>query len=179
MKWPGHGRLNLGLALTALGQMETAEDNFRISLNDRPSFEAHLALAESAINRGDLSIAEDHLNLVVNCAPPLGFVIQAKFLKGFMLMRQGRLVLAHEEFEQVLEEDPNQHRALLALGYLEAKQDHPNRAKEYYTQALAVIDRQMIEFQTNPGQESPAFLVRLQQNREVAIKALESLPPAP
>ncbi len=179
MKWPGPGRLYLGLAQTALGRIEEAEDNFRISLNDRPSFEAHLALAESDVNRGDYSAAESHLDLVKNCGPQLGFIHQEKFLRAFMLVHQGRLALAHKEFEQLLKEDPNQHRALLGLGYLEAQLDHPDRAKEFYNQALAVIDKQMAEFRTNPGQESAAFRVRLQQNRQVASRALEALARTP
>jgi O-antigen ligase/Flp pilus assembly protein TadD len=179
MKWPGHGHLYLGLAQTALGQTEEAEANFRTSLKDRPSFEAHLALAESAINRGDFSGAEKHLDLVKNCRPLLGFIHQAKFLRGFMLVRQGDLSSARMEFGELLKEDANQHRALLGLGYLETLEGNPHKAKIFYSQALNVIDKQIAEFRTNPGQESAAFLVRLQQNRQVASKALQSLSRTP
>lgn len=179
MKWPGYGRLYFGLTQTALGQMEDAEHNFRGSLLDRPSFEAHLALAESALNRGDYSTAHDHLDIVQNCQPHPGFIRQAKFLQAFMLVRQNQPLKAHLKFRQLLEEEPNQHRALLALGYLETQQGNPEQAEDYYKQAMKIIDGQIARFHKNPGQESAAFLVRLKQNREVAAKALNALAHTP
>ncbi len=179
MKWPGHGHLYLGLAQTALGQMDDAENNFRLSLLDRPTFEAHLALAESAINRGAYVSAQGHLDIVQNCQPHPGFLRQANFLRGLMLVHQNEWEKAHKVFEQFLEENPNQHRALLGLGYLEAQLERPELAEKYYHRAMAVIDEQISQFHKNPGQESAAFLVRLQQNREVAAKALKALAPKP
>jgi tetratricopeptide (TPR) repeat protein len=179
MMWRGHACLHLGLAQTALGETEAAERNLQTSLLDRPSFEAHLALAESAINRGDFSSAESHLDLVLGCRAQLILWHQAEFLQGLMMVRQGKLDQARRKFSELLKEDPNQHRALLGLGYLAALQDHPDHAQRLYRQALQVIENQMEHHRTHPNTDSAAHLVRLEQNRTVAIQALQSLTPGP
>lgn len=178
-KWPHRGNLYLALAQTALGRGNKAEENFHLSINDHPSYEAFLALAESVINHGDFPTAVYYLDLVKNCDPQPGFIRQENFHRGFMLVRQGQLVAAREKFSQLLWEDADQHRALLALGYIEARLGRPRIAEEFYNQAIAVIDNKLAEFRTNPGQESAAFPAKLQQNRQVAVKALKALTDQP
>ncbi len=187
MKWPGHGRLHWGLTQAALAASKNngtttksaAENNFRLSLSDKPSFEAMLALAEASINKGDYSTGQKYLDLVVNCEPHLNFRIQAQFHKALIAVRQGRLTLAQNIFTKLLLEDPQEHRALLGLGFIEARQGQIQQAKKYYIQAITIIDRKISEFRPHQGQQSAAFIGRLKQNRQVADKALKALSSPP
>lgn len=175
MIWPGHGPLYLGLARSALGQTEASED-FRLSLRSRPTFEAYLALAQAEIDAGNLEVAGRYLERVRLCRPPLATWRQTQVLNGILAWKEGDTREAGRIFRDLLAEDPDQHRALLGLGYLEALAGHPDEARRYYTQALVVIDEAREAFRKNPGDQSPAYLYQLEQNRQVARQALEALP---
>jgi len=175
MRWPGHGHLYLGLTRSALGQERLAANDFKISLTDRPSFEAHLALAEASIAGNDFNTAEFHLALVKACRPNIDFYNQAGYFQGVSLVRQGRLDAAKSHFVELLQENPKLHRVLLGLGYIEVLQGHPEQGKILYGQCLKIIDEKIAEVNNKPIHRSAPTMVRLQENRRVTVKALESL----
>jgi O-antigen ligase len=174
-RWPGEGRLYQGLTLVAAGDGEGASKMLAASLVDRPSFEGYLALAEVQIDQGLFTEARRNLTLVENCEPIMAFRFQAAYLTGLAELRQGNRDSARLHFQELLKRDPESQRGWLALGYLEVLADNPGQARIHYQRALEIIDRKLKETARQPGPAARGKAVRLNQHRQAAVRALESV----
>lgn len=175
--WPGQGPLYLGLTRQALDQSGAARAHLQASLRSRPTYEGMLGLAEIHIEAGSHAVADSLVAIVLGCRPFDTFRFQARYLNGLSELRQGRRGVAREIFESLLEDDPENFRARLALGYLAALDRNIEGAKAHYRQALNLTERKL---QVLGGVASAVALgkrARLVRQRETARRALASLDP--
>jgi tetratricopeptide (TPR) repeat protein len=173
--WPGKGNLYLGLVRVAAGNQESARVPLEKSLQESPTFEGFLALAEICIDQGKYEEADRHLAVVEGCKPIMTFRIQAAYLRGLAELRQGRQERARLLFRELLKSDPDNQRAWLALGYQEALGGNQGQARIYYRRALEIIERKLQPSSLDPGGNSPGIRSRLERHRQAALKALQSV----
>jgi len=173
--WPGQGNLYHGLVLMAVGDTEGARRLLAISLEQRPSFEAYLALAEIHIDQGNFTEAARNLTIVEDCEPVMAFRYQTVYLRGLADLRQGHQDKARLRFGELLKMDPDNQRAWLALGYQEVLAGNPGQARIHYRRALNIIDRKLLHNSQEPGLEAMGSTARLKKHRQAAVKALASV----
>lgn len=167
--WPVQGHLYRGLARMALGRTDAAATDLARSLQLDPTFEALNALAELRIEQGNLASADSLTTQVLQCRPYPVYRLQARFLQGLSRLRAQRYEEAGRLFTELLRDDPTNHRAHLALGYLAALQGRNDLARYHYGQALKMVD-QALEMEEAPGR-----VLMLRQHRQAAVTALRSL----
>ena len=174
-QWPGDGTLYLGLAKAATGNEANVRELFEKSVAEKPTFEGYLALAELSIDQKRFEDAGELLTIVENCEPFMTFRFQAAYLRGLADLRQGNQEKARLRFRALLQDDPDNQRAWLALGYQEVLDGNTGKARRYYRRALEIIDRKLQQSQHDPGRVSPGTRVRLHKHRQTALKALQSV----
>src|SRR5579859_890606 len=67
--------------------------------------------------------------------PPTSRQISNSLERGYQLLKQNRKNEAHAAFSKVLEQEPENHAALIELGYIEAGQKHWKSAAKYLAAA--------------------------------------------
>lgn len=167
--WPVEGHLYRGLARLALGRTEDAAADLARSLQLDPTYEALTALAELRVTQGDLAAADSLAAQVLRCRPYRQYRLQARFLQGLVRLRSGRQGEAALIFTDLLQDDPANHRAHLALGYLAALQGDVALARGHYRQALDLVDEAIA------GEKSPGGVLMLRKHRQAVVKGLRSL----
>ena len=170
--WPGHGYLYRGLARRQLGRLEEAADDLRESLRTDPTYEALVQLAELEMERGDYPVTRKLAARVLACDPYLQYQHQARFLLGRCALYEGDHPQARSIFTELLREDRDNHRAHLALGYLEALAGRNQAAARHYRQALVIVEEKLAV--EGAGKEV-GELQMLRQHRQTIGKALASL----
>ena len=175
-RWPGQGNLYYGLTLMAAGDASGAERQLTAGLAEHPSFEGYLALAEIQIDQGKFEGASRNLTIVEDCRPIMAFRFQTAYLRGLAELRQGNHEEARLRWNELLKIDSANHRAWLALGYLEILGERPEQARNCYSRALEIIDGKIRQSAANGSHESTGSAVRLKTLRQTAIRALESVP---
>jgi O-antigen ligase len=170
--WPGEGHLYRGLARSALGRTEDAVADLSRSLMYDPTFEAIIALAELRIDQGKFIAADFLAATVLECRPYVGFRLQARFLQGLSKLRQGQYNQAVEIFSDLVNDDPANHRAHLALGYLAALAGREDLALQHYGKALKLVEKALREEERSP---QGGRAVMLRQHRQAALKGLQSV----
>jgi tetratricopeptide (TPR) repeat protein len=174
-RWPGDGPLYLGLVQVATGQPSQARLSLENSLAENPTFEGYLALAELSIDQGQFTEAAGMLTIVEGCEPYVEFRNQAAYLRGLSELRQGRHGQAYDQFRRLLEADPTNQRAWLAIGYLAVLAGEQEQARNFYGRALEIIDRKIKDLESESGEPHSGEMVRLYSHRETAQKALNSI----
>jgi tetratricopeptide (TPR) repeat protein len=125
-------RMNLGAALTQLGDLQGAAEQFEEALRIEPGkVNAHynLAMVLASQNKHEETII--HLDSALNVDPN---DLDARFLLASELMKSGRLDEALVEFSRVVQADPNNEGALLE----QAKLLH---RKGQFKQALDCLEK--------------------------------------
>ncbi|NMP32536.1 tetratricopeptide repeat protein [Thalassotalea sp. M1531] len=92
-----------------------------------------LNLGLQALNQGNLSLAEQNFNTVLNVIPDEPNTL---FLYGALRQRQGRLSDAKTLMQKCLNKHPNKADVLNTLGNLMGKMSQPLNAVEYYLKAI-------------------------------------------
>jgi tetratricopeptide (TPR) repeat protein len=174
-RWPGEYPLYLGLVQIAGNQPAKARSNLEKSLAENPTFEGYLALAELSIDLGWFEEADKHLSLVEDCEPYQELRFQAAYLRALSDLRQDRHEKAYHGLRALVEADPDNQRAWLALGYLAVLVDDQEQARKCYSRALAIIDGKIRDLETERGTPRRGDLVRLRDHRKTAQKALNSI----
>ena len=174
-QWPGKGTLYLGLAKVATGDAAKARLLLEMSIAEKPTFEGYLALAELSIDENRFQEAGELLTVVENCEPFMNFRLQAAYLRGLSELRQGHQEKARDRFRALLQNDPLNQRAWLALGYQEVLAGNQDQARIYYLRALEIIEMKLRDTISKKGPESQGSIARLTNHRKAATKALESV----
>ena len=174
-QWPGGGTLYLGLAKAATGDAANVRALWERSIAEKPTFEGYLALAELSIDQKRFEEAGELLTIVENCEPFMTFRFQATYLRGLADLRQGKQEEARLRFRTLIQDDPDNQRAWLALGYQEALEGNPGKARRYYRRALGIIERKIRDAQVGSGLAGPGDIFRLDRHLKTAQKALNSV----
>lgn len=103
---------NLGVCEQLLGHLPEAEAAFLKAVEIDGNAWAHLALSKVYLARGEPAKAVPHLETAVSLQPEL---IDANFLLGEALRQQGKTDQARQQFERVLELNPEFEPARKAL----------------------------------------------------------------
>jgi tetratricopeptide (TPR) repeat protein len=104
-------RMNLGAALTQLGDLQGAAEQFEEALRIEPGkVNAHYNLAVVLASQNKHGEAIIHLHSALDADPN---DLNARFLLASELMKSGRLDEALGEFSRVVQADPNNEGALL------------------------------------------------------------------
>jgi O-antigen ligase/Tfp pilus assembly protein PilF len=185
--WPGNGRFYLAASGAACGaDAPVVEDLLRRSLLAEPTYEAFLLLAETLRDQQSFAEARGLLDKLEACGPTGNFMLDSRYIRGTIALREGEWALARTLLEGLLQEFPQFHRGWLALGYLEALQGRMPVAASRYQEAMDIIDDKLARLNASVHQEpatSPAGAtwsmdgrrLRLEQHRRAAVKALESV----
>ena len=125
-------RMNLGAALTQLGDLQGAAEQFEEALRIEPGkVNAHYNLAVVLASQNKHGETIIHLHSALNVDPN---DLNARFLLASELVKSGRLDEALVEFSRVVQADPNNEGALLE----QAKLLH---RKGQFKQALDVLEK--------------------------------------
>lgn len=132
---PGH--LNLGAALTQIGDLKGASEEFEASLRiDPTNVIAHYNLAVLLANESKHEQAIAHLRSVFEVDPN---DVGARFLLAQELMKSNRLDEALSEFSRVVQANPDNEEALLEQVKLLVR-------KKQYAAALASLEKAHAQF---------------------------------
>ncbi len=162
-KVPGNGRvhLNLGNALTALGQMEGAITEYRTALEIQPNYaEAHHNFGVALYKQGHLDEAMAHYRKALQLKPDYA---DAHNSLGVVLARSGRFDEAIAHGNEALEIKPDFMKAHNNLGIALAKCGRFDEAIAHFQRALA-LKPDFAEGRDN--------LVIAQSQREELVKTL-------
>jgi len=174
-QWPGGGTLYLGLAKVATGDAAKARLLLEMSIAEKPTFEGYLALAELSIDENRFKEAGELLTVVENCEPFMNFRLQAAYLRGLSELRQGHQEKSRDLLRALLQNDPLNQRAWLALGYQEVLAGNQDQARIYYLRALEIIEMKLRDSISKKGPESQGSIARLTNHRKAATRAIESV----
>ena len=135
----GRVLFNLGINYYILGMYEEAEKIFKESIkyyNDRNVY-GNLGLC--SMKMGDYQRAEEEFKYAIYLNPQF---IQAYSDLGLLYFEKGNYDGAIEQWEKILEIEPNfpeNYTVLANLGVVYGKKEMPDKALEYFVQALQLV----------------------------------------
>lgn len=124
--------VNMGAALTQIGDLKGAAEHFETALKIDPNnVNAHYNLAVLLANENKHELAAGHLRVVIRLNPK---DLNARFLLARQLTRSGHLEEALEEFSYIAQADPNNEESLIEQVKLLYR-------KKIYSEALGVLEK--------------------------------------
>jgi tetratricopeptide (TPR) repeat protein len=170
--WPGHGHLYRGLSRWRSGDLDGAAADLERSLHTDPTYEALVQLAELELDRRRFARSEELARRVLACQPYIQYQFQARFCLGLSALRQNDRKLAGQTFELLARDDPTNHRAHLALGYLAALAGETEVALDHYRRARECVEARLSGSEQGLERAERAMLV---SHRQTILQAIESL----
>ena len=168
--WPSGALYARAVIAFADDDLVGAEHWLQASLQEQPTFEAYLQLAELALVNGDLADAESRLAQIASCGPTVRHRLRTLLLQGRVHLARRQLEAAEERFEAALSLDPAYYPACLGIGTVAAMQGRVSVAEAAYQRAVQLIGEQL------RAESTVIERRRLQDHMEIARRAVASLP---
>jgi tetratricopeptide (TPR) repeat protein len=176
----------LAVAQTQIGDYDEAQANLEKCFTRFVDEAVYLNYANLTANLGRYGLSSDALDTLLASHPPQAIEIQARYVKAMVVSQQNDPLTGTTMLLEIIEDDPDFTSAYLGLGLLYQARGLPDRAREYYTEALERIADQLaeIEARLSAGGRMTAddfgqlqsTKSRLQQERNSVLERLDALP---
>ncbi|TVQ25572.1 MAG: tetratricopeptide repeat protein [Spirochaetaceae bacterium] len=128
----------LGLSYERLYDRDRAINNLLLAADRAPRDISFLAVAERLVENNQASEALPHLHRVISESDEPRLVHQARFILGQIELSEARYEQAEEQFQAVLQDDPNSADAHFYLGELFDAMGDGVRARAQWRNALQI-----------------------------------------
>nr|WP_245608882.1 tetratricopeptide repeat protein [Treponema putidum] len=125
-----------GMAASVLGEPERAIDAFSEALSDNPSDLLFFALAENYIKVSDQQNAKLYLFETIDKTKDTLLELKCRYLLGSLLLDEGKIEDALQEFNTILEKDMTSADAHYGLGVIYELQGDMIKARAEWRRAL-------------------------------------------
>jgi len=176
----------LAVAQTALGRYEEAQANLEKCFTRFVDEAVYLNYANLTANLGRYGLSRAALDTLLASHPPKEIEIQARYVNAMVVSQQSDALAGTTLLLEIVEDDPEFTSAYLGLGFLYQARGLYDYARDYYTQALEVIIRQLGEIDAQLASGAPmtpddfgrlqSTKSRLQQERNTVLERLDGLP---
>ncbi|MFN0102012.1 MAG: tetratricopeptide repeat protein [Bryobacteraceae bacterium] len=125
-------RYNLGRALMAKGDIDSARVQFVDAVQARPDYlPARIALAQIQVSRGEFAAAMSASNEILQLDPANQY---ARLIKAHALLSQGKLAESKALLEDTIKSNPGQRDAKYQLGYVLFREGKMKEAEAIFEQ---------------------------------------------
>ncbi|RLE26925.1 hypothetical protein DRJ54_08305 [Candidatus Acetothermia bacterium] len=182
---PRHSLYWLGIAQLQSGDLRAAQATFRRCLSRYRPEPLYINLASVDAELGEYQEARTLLEELLATRPNRDTELGARYLLAVIDLKDGGdYVSAERRLKEILKLDPRFERALILLGDIARNTYRYDEAKNYYRQALGVIEREISRLERELSRPvTPeeyggirADLLRLSQEREKVQEILAQLP---
>jgi len=175
----------LGVAQARSEMYEEALESFRRCLTSCPADRAYLLYADLASQLGELVEAREAIETLLTSNTPADLRTAARLIQAQIEQLSGSNDVAITLLEKLLESDPSEWKAHLALGDIFAAEGKSSEARAHYQAGIALIDEKehVIQLQLNSSSAIPlseygtitSTLRSLERERARAEEALRDL----
>lgn len=126
----------LGLAYSALEKYDRAEYFFERALNLTESDLIRWSLAFVQFKSGKLKEAEKNLQLALMNSEDPALIRKCRLFLAEIYLRDNQFDKSEQEYQKILETDPNSSEVYFFLGEIYSKKGEPERARAFWRRAL-------------------------------------------
>ena len=164
---PRHTYFYLGVVERQLGNPEQALQYFEKCQPHFNPYKLQLHLGTLYMQLGKLEQAEQTLTKFIHMGPEKADRLEARYFLASLALRRDNYSEARRRVDQILEENPDFHRARILLGDLHYAREEFTKAKQNWQQALELIENKVDQIKRNlSGNLSLDRYNRLRSERE-------------
>ncbi|MFC2081848.1 Wzy polymerase domain-containing protein [Candidatus Bipolaricaulota bacterium] len=177
----------LAVTQTQSGEYEEAQANLEMCFTRFVDEAVYLTYANLTANLGKYSLARAALDTLLASHPQHDTEFQARYVSAMVVSQQVDALAGTALLLELIEEDPGFTSAYVGVGYLYQARGLIDFARDYYTQALELIARQLdgVNAQLSAGRQITVnnfrrlldTKSRLQRERDQTLERLDALPP--
>ena len=133
----------LGTVSSDLGDTKSAIEYFKQAINDDPRDIVLLSLATAYIAIDDYKTAMNYVNRIITNSKDAVTIQKARFVRGDLLVRQGKADEAIAEYESILKENENSADAHFYLGEVYSAKGDSVKARAEWREAYNIDPKHM------------------------------------